>query len=570
MLVAIGCLFAVWGCANVGAPTGGPRDIDGPQLLGIEPPAGSVHFRANEVEFQFDEFLASAGVQKEVFVSPIPALPPQVQVVGKRLRVRFQSPLLDSTTYVMTIGTGIGDANEQNKLAAPIVYAFSTGPRLDSGTVTGHIVDAYSGKPAASMAVLLFAPDSVRETFVGKAPLYVSQTDTAGRFTLPHIRPGQYRILAVADKDRSYTWNQPTEAIGVACPDSISLADGDTLTLELTAFLPDTLAPRLQRWRPVGPNTYAFTFSEPLLRWWPSLDTAWRPANRPTPADSQSGDSTAAELDTLASEAPPSDWQPQSPWRMSEDSTVAVLYLPNPPRLPEDTLWLRLWALTDTVGNQADTLLAIYTTSVKPQRSLTLSAAPPGPNPLRAVWYLNAPLRPEADSLAWLALRDTAGKLVSGFRTERYGNQLTIQIPAEGLDSLNQYFLVLDTQALSIDSLRPDSLIRLPINPPRGIAWSGLSGGVRAAPSHWLLTILDDQSKPIAQVPAASFALPYLEPGKYQFRLLDDRDQNQRWTTGRMKPWRTPERVHLYPDVLELRPNWEIEDFMLDPPIDWK
>jgi hypothetical protein len=50
-----------------------------------------------------------------------------------------------------------------------------------------------------------------------------------------------------------------------------------------------------------------------------------------------------------------------------------------------------------------------------------------------------------------------------------------------------------------------------------------------------------------------------LEPSKYLVRLIIDSNQNKEWDTGSYLRKEQPERVIYYPQVLDVRANWELE-----------
>ncbi|NNF18300.1 MAG: hypothetical protein HKN61_00890, partial [Flavobacteriaceae bacterium] len=50
-----------------------------------------------------------------------------------------------------------------------------------------------------------------------------------------------------------------------------------------------------------------------------------------------------------------------------------------------------------------------------------------------------------------------------------------------------------------------------------------------------------------------------VDPGKYLVRLIFDTNENREWDTGRYLERRQPERVIYYPEVIEVRANWELE-----------
>ena len=55
-----------------------------------------------------------------------------------------------------------------------------------------------------------------------------------------------------------------------------------------------------------------------------------------------------------------------------------------------------------------------------------------------------------------------------------------------------------------------------------------------------------------------------LNPGKYMARVIFDSNKNRKWDTGNFLKKIQPEKISYYPNLIELRANWEkIETFNL-------
>ena len=55
-----------------------------------------------------------------------------------------------------------------------------------------------------------------------------------------------------------------------------------------------------------------------------------------------------------------------------------------------------------------------------------------------------------------------------------------------------------------------------------------------------------------------------LEPGNYGVRVIFDENENGKWDTGSYLKRLQPERISYYPDMIEMRANWEkIETFII-------
>lgn len=50
----------------------------------------------------------------------------------------------------------------------------------------------------------------------------------------------------------------------------------------------------------------------------------------------------------------------------------------------------------------------------------------------------------------------------------------------------------------------------------------------------------------------------YLNPGKFLLRVIYDRNENRVWDTGNYLKKRPPEEIIYFPEVLDVRPNWDV------------
>ena len=77
------------GCANIGNPSGGPRDEDPPRLVSANPPRA--HFGVNRTKMvpQFDELVNVRDAFSKVVVSPTSRSVPRVSSLGRKVTVEF-------------------------------------------------------------------------------------------------------------------------------------------------------------------------------------------------------------------------------------------------------------------------------------------------------------------------------------------------------------------------------------------------------------------------------------------------------------------------------------------------
>jgi len=210
--IVMGGLLLAWaslpsGCANIVPPSGGPRDSLPPQLVSAVPADSTLQFRGSEILLTFNEYIDLQDVQNNLLFTPLfnPNTTPEVAVQGREIRIRFREALDSNTTYILNFGNAIKDYNEGNVLR-DFTYAFSTGPALDTGTLSGRVILAHSGAIDTTIAVVLHR--SLEDSAVRmQTPRYAARLDRNGAFRFRNLAAGTYAIYAIGDAGtvRRYT-----------------------------------------------------------------------------------------------------------------------------------------------------------------------------------------------------------------------------------------------------------------------------------------------------------------------------------------------------------------------------
>ena len=206
--ITISTLFLLIGaCAKIGNPVGGPRDRTPPVVLETIPEYGAKNFRGKSVSITFDEYVALDNINDKFMVSPPMKKKPKVIIRGKSVIVEFDEKLRDSTTYTFYFQDAIKDLNEGNILE-DYQFVLSTGPVIDSLSVTGNVYNAFNLEVPEKTMVLLFR--ELADSFVVKhLPDYISRVDQKGYFRINNVKNGIYRLYALKDGDNSKNFNLP-------------------------------------------------------------------------------------------------------------------------------------------------------------------------------------------------------------------------------------------------------------------------------------------------------------------------------------------------------------------------
>lgn len=199
-------------CAQIITPTGGPKDETPPKPLRITPPPLSTLLSQGKFTITFDEFVTLQGASEQMLISPPLDGLPEFKQVRKDLSVKLPGPLRPNTTYTVNFGEAVRDLNEGNILQN-FSYIFSTGPFVDSLSITGLLLAAEDGTPVDGAWAMLYVDDvdSLPRT---KKPDYVAKTGKDGRFMIPFIPEGKYKIFALKDENANYRYDGQKELVG--------------------------------------------------------------------------------------------------------------------------------------------------------------------------------------------------------------------------------------------------------------------------------------------------------------------------------------------------------------------
>ena len=553
-------------CAKISSPTGGPRDRKPPVALSSSPAPGTVNFSGNRIEIGFDEFVTLDNINDKFMVSPPFKKKPRVYMRGKNVIVDFEEPLRDNTTYTCYFQDAIRDLNEANVLEN-YQFVFSTGPVVDSLSVTGNVYKADNLEAPEKTLVMLYS--SLHDTTVSRqAPDYITRVDRFGYFRIDNIREGRYRLYALTDEDNSRTYNNPDEAFAYAdtlinvtpahnwlplVPDTVKTVDAKA---KAAAPRPSSGEHKLYLFKARPKTYYLKSASRPsayLLEYILSLppDTAAFSVDIPGAAAGTFMNEYSAGRDTL------------KVW-LTDSSAY------NRPLIQT----LVTYPFTDSTGTEVqrqDTAALRFTAprttrNVRPRKpsynlesNLSVPALKPGH---KILFRSQTPFRaPDTSRLKLFELTGSERKRMN-FEMD---NDLLVKkriVLTATLAPLKNYLLTADSAAFgniyggSNDSLGyrftvrdPESFSRLTINQFNG-------RGQR------IIQLLDKTEKIMAsQITSkdGKIVFPLLDPGTFRLRVIYDTDGDGKWSTGDFTDKRQPESVSYYPTEIELKQGFYLE-----------
>ncbi len=516
-------IMAFWQCARRGSPTGGPKDVTPPVLLRTEPENLSTNFDSKKIRLYFDEYIKLQDVQNQMIVSPPLKNIPEIKPLGgpsKFIEITLKDTLRENTTYTINFGQSIVDNNEGNPNSF-LTYVFSTGDVIDSLSLSGVVKDAFNRDPDEFVSVMLYEIDSIYNdsTVYKYPPNYLANTgDSVPFFQLRNLKAGKYKIFAVKDAGRNYVFDQRADKIGFL-EDTITLPTDTLLLLNLFKEVPD-YASSVPSY--VAKNRIIFGYS---------------------------GNADSLEINPLT----------QLP-----DSVRTLVQKER----EKDTLnyWLTptdIDSIVFTVSNKPFKVIDTFTVKTRklPLDSLKLTPSHSSRIGFEERFYMasNTPLV-EVDTTL-IQIMDKDSLLVKfNTRLDSIENQVNIDFTLDEEQKYNLTFLpgaFEDFFGMQNDSLET----RLSTSKYTDLGNMNLtvSGDVRYP---IIVQLTDDKGKlqreQIGNDPTP-FAFKNLNPGKYGIRVIFDENQNGKWDTGNYLKKIQPERISYFPDIIDVRANWEME-----------
>ena len=207
-------------CANIMTPDGGPKDTLPPVIVKLEPGNFATNFKAKKIYIEFNEFVQIKDQNKEMFVSPAMKKLPLLTTRGRGIVITIRDTLKENTTYAIDLGSAIRDNNEGNPLNA-MRYVFSTGDKVDSMMCSGYTADSYKADSVSRTFIWFYIADSLPNTpgydstIFNRKPDVIARAQNNGIFIAQNLKPVNYRIYAIGDKNDNQLYEAGTDMVGL-------------------------------------------------------------------------------------------------------------------------------------------------------------------------------------------------------------------------------------------------------------------------------------------------------------------------------------------------------------------
>ena len=514
----------LFGCASMQKPQGGPKDRTPPKLLKSTPPNMTRNFSAKQIRLDFDEYFKLTNQTQEITLSPAMDKPPIFKTSKKTLVVDFKDTLQKNTTYVINFGKSIADLNEGN-LLNNFTYVFSTGPHIDSLSVSGNVQNLLTQEKEKDATVMLF-PLNKDTLWAKKKPTIFAVTDSSGNFSLNNLHDGDYRIYALKEKTPNRIYDKDDEL--VAFQTATIHLKRDTANINLNLFKQEPEKFRLTDRRFDADGKMFFVFNKPVEN--PSVKILYPPA-----LDAQKIVDFNKTRDTAFIYMKNMDFD-----------SIRVSFLQN--KIPIDTI-----ALRKSRKEAFDRLISLqYNTTfdnkIKAGTTLVATAS----TPIQTIDNTLITLNEDSTNVSNFTItKDTATMRRLTFNYKWKPNARYDLIFNEGaLTSIygdkNKKFL----KQFQLD--KPDNYGPLTLR----ITTPDTSKG-------YVIELLDEQKNVVrrdAILKSGNVVYKNYPIGKYYVRVIYDDNKNGKWDSGNVKKRIQPENIWVYQKQITLRSNWEAEE----------
>ncbi len=542
-IVILFALFLV-ACANVVAPTGGPKDEMPPLVISSRPINNSTNFQDRTVRITFDEYITLSDVQKNIMVSPPTKTFPNIRMTGKTMVMRFHEDLQENTTYSISFGEAVKDLHEGNVMLG-YNLVFSTGDIIDSLCFEGKVASAFTLKPVENMYVMLYdastvSPDSLNFLPLTHHPDYITTCEKNGHFFFFGLPLKPFYIFAIKDLNSNRKFDLPNEEIAfknelfypLVKEDFQDSTQRDALKINMYSFVQQDSVQRLLKKELVENGVYHFAFKYP--------------------AD-------AVELDVEEEHIFPK----KVVKTFSQNRDTITFFCSD--ELDSLTYSMKF----DTVQEQQRVSLNVKKKKrakadvLKPMQIKALTRngfIMPGKNFEIA---FSAPIHHhDADVVeCFICEHDT----LSGISLQSCDeNNMRYALADVTLHEGKQYKLVLRDSVFFnvLGETNEQKVFNFAVAEESQFGNVYVKMTVPEGVPQLRVELIDDKEKVVDyQILTTSDKVRFYQvnPGKYRLKIIHDLDRNGVWTPGDLRERRQPEKVEFYEGVLEVRANWDID-----------
>ena len=594
----------LYSCANIGRPSGGPRDETPPVYVSSTPEPDQLNFTGSKITINFNEYIQIKDQNSKVVVSPAQKNMPIIRSAGKSVNVELRDTLLPNTTYCIDFADAIQDNNEGNPLDG-FAIAFSTGDSIDTLQVSGVMLRAKDLEPMQSIIVGIH--ENLNDSAFSTIPLTrIARTNDLGQFTIRNMKPGRYHIFGLNDMDGNYTFSRNEDLAfldEIVVPSSYQRETTDTV-FKFNGEI-DTIQP--------GRHT-VFTPNDLLLCMFNEEYSALYLKKDERPDESRIHLKFSTPIDTLPDLRVLKPTPSRPDWyrlQRTPQNDSLIYWLTDSNLIKSDSVLIEArYLISDSLDQlvmTTDTINFFYRHKTdKKKKKSDKDGSDDNKRKISSKDLKKGndsnddkPAKPASmfDSIPTLAMKfdqniDYGNPLPINFETpidtinmrgihifqkeesDTMWRPSTREIKIVPFDSVSvlKYHLIYPFEAgikyrVEVDSLsiydcykQPNRTTTAEFAIPSLEEYANLYLLVNVTDSAFV-ELLDSGEKVVktATVKDGQAALEYVRPGTYYARIIIDANGNGKWDTGNYAQHLQPEEVYYFPNKILLRKNWDNE-----------
>lgn len=524
----------ITGCANISAPTGGPKDEIPPKAIGYSPINNITNFKSKTITIKFSEKIQDIEDVNLILINPILTKELKVKVNNKKnLEITFNEELQDSTTYTINFRSAIKDLAEGNTTSEDILYNFSTGKYIDSNRLYGSTIDLLKNTVKEKVIVAIYRISDTLNIEKHK-PLYLTQINKDGSYEIRNIKSGIYRVFSFADNNNKMLYDSDEKIIDFK--DTVNIIGSKKIDFKLSKIKKKGI--KIISEKAVNNNEYIINLNTGIIN------------------------ATLINND-------------KHKWRKKISSNGKALSIYNINNAINDSIPIAI-SFTDSLGR--DTILntkIIYNDNIeKEDKKITkkkkevLKILKPLENKLKNLEQeilisFNHPIKRFTEDSLTIKF-DSIGivkKEKIKYTWDVDSVLLTIKTNINFTDSINiQTYknTFVNIMGDSIDKFKQKYTLYKDVD--NGL----ISGTIETKKKNILLQILDENYKVLKTINVdTKFIFDNLKTGKYYLRSIVDGNNNGKWDEGNIKELQRAEEMYYYETLINLKTDWEINDIVI-------
>lgn len=525
-------LFVLSGCANITTPSGGPKDLAPPELISSKPNNKELNYKGQSIELVFDEFVKLNNPKEEIIISPSPGKEIEFKVKGTKVTITPENKWHDSTTYSLLFRDGIQDVTENNS-PVNLKIAFSTGPNIDSLSLSGTVTDLLKGEVAEKITVAIYTQDTFN--IFSHTPNYFTKTNKKGQFQIENIKDGNYKIYAFEDKNKNLKVESRTERFGFSS--QILSLRNNIDSLKLALIMLDSRKLKISSIRSVGSIT-RLRFNKYLTEYKiesdPSLVNAF--GDNQTEINIWSPDNL---IDSLKIKLTAKD--------SLESNVDSVFYIKKTDKEIKDQF---KWSISESRVDSETGKFSSVLEFNKPIKNINLDSIYIELDSVNRVNFTKEDINIDEPHKIITFQKEIDKKIFKAEKTP----QLKVKARKSFLYSVDQ-----DTSKAASNNVI--------------IYWPESTGILMVQTDthekYFIIQLLNASGKIVHNVVNQSkYTFKNLNPEEYQIRVIIDKNQNKKWDPGNFEKNIEPENIFFYKtptgkSKFPIRANWELGPLIL-------